>query len=306
MALLSSSFQLTPEQTAVTLSNARQTSFIQRLGQQVPMSLAGGSGVAVGDITGGFVGTEGGAKPVQESTVSTVPVPVREWAVLIPVGKRVIDANPGGVVDIIQDKLAQALARAFDTLAVTGGGYAGATYLNQTGKTVSLNTATRGAGGVFTDLNGGLALLADDGKNYTGSLFDYKAEPKINASVDLDGRPVFIDVPPADSNPAYRPGRLLGRPAEFVQGLATGTPGDAAEVVGYMGDWSKVLWGIVGGLELSLSDSASFTDGTNTISAYQNNLYVIKAEALLGVAVADTDSFVKVLRGAATQPAEDA
>jgi HK97 family phage major capsid protein len=294
--LTTSAFQLTPEQVNAVLGDARKTSFVQRYGQQVPMTYGGATAVSVNDIAGGFVGAEAGVKPVEDAAITSAAIALREWAVVIPLSKRVVEANPANVVAQISAKLSEALARAFDTLAITGGGYSGAVYLNQATKSVTLDTAERGEGGVYADLNGGIQLLADDDKNFTGSLFDFRAEPIINSSVDLQGRPVFVDVPVADSNPAYRPGRLFGRPAEFVKGIATGA--NATQVVGYMGDFSRLAWGIVGnGLELTFSTEGTYVQGGTTHSALQENLVLVRAEALIGVGVLDLDSFVKVVRG---------
>jgi hypothetical protein len=130
----------------------------------------------------------------------------------------------------------------------------------------------------------------DDGKRLTGFAFDVRAEPVLNAAVDTTGRPLFIDTPlVAETNPAVRPGRLLGRQAflgETVYGAGDST-------VGYGGDWSQCAWGVVGGITYKVSDSAPVTINGALVSAFENNLIAVLAEAEYGFVCHDTAAFVQ-------------
>lgn len=282
------------DQTTVTvdLSDSRKYSWVQQMGTQVQFGLAGGRYLNIEDIVGGFVAAEGGRKPVANPTTTKGDVAVREWAVVVPLPLRLFRANPDNAVEKIQQKMPEAFARAFDDLASTGAGIAGQSALADVTKTVTLDS-----GNVWRNFNQGLRLLVNDHKRLTGTVLDSVAEPVINDEFDGHGRPLFVDSPVGpDTNEVLRQGRLIGRPARFVDQIATGT--GTTEVVGYMGDWKRLLWGTVGGIDYYVSKDGTYVDEDGTThSAVQENLILFRAEGLIGVQVADEDAFVKVLAG---------
>lgn len=290
-------FFIDPTTVQVDLSDSRKYSFVQQLGRRVQFGYAGGRYFNVSDLAGGFVGAEGGLKPVNNPSTTKGTVAVREWAVVVPIPKRLFTADPGSAVELIRERIPQAYARGFDDLALTGAGVSGQSNLSAVTKTIALGTASVATGGIWTDFNNGLRLLAKDKKNFTATVLDSVIEPDINASVDLQGRPLWIDAPVGpDSNSVVTTGRLLGRPAGYVKGITSGA--GATETVGYMGDWDRLVWGQIGAMDFFVSQEGTYVDGDGTThSAVQENLILFRAEALLGVQVADTAAFVRVLNG---------
>lgn len=290
-------FFIDPTTVTVDLSDSRKYSFVQRLGRQVAFGYAGGRYLNLEDIEGGFVGAEGGRKPIANPTTTKGEIAVREWAVVVPIPKRLFDANPQQAVQMIRAKIPEAFARGFDDLATTGAGVAGQSNLSAVTKTVTLGTASQATGGIWKDFNNGLALLVNDHKRLTGSVLDDRVEPVVNSEVDLQGRPIWTDIPVGpDTSAAITQGRLINRPASLVPWLATGA--GVTETVGYMGDWDRLVWGTVGGVQYKVSEEGTYVDGDGTThSALQENLILFRAEALIGVQVADLDAFVKVLAG---------
>lgn len=296
-----SDFFIDKTTTTVDLSDSRKYSFVQRLGTEVQFGYAGGRYLNLSDITGGFVGAEGGRKPVDNPTTVKGDIAVREWAVVVPIPKRLYDANPQQARDMIQARIPESYARAFDDLATTGAGVSGQSNLSNVTKTVTLGTASQASGGIWADFNNGLKALVSTHKKLTGTVLDAVVEPTMNASVDTTGRPLWVDVPVGpDTNGSLRQGRLIGRPAQFVEQLTTDNDSLATAVVGYMGDWSRLVWGTVGGIEYKVSTEGSYIDADGTWhSAVQENLILFRAEALLGIQVADLAAFVKLLAGTA-------
>ena len=293
-----SDFYIDPTTVTIDLSDSRKYSFVQRLGRQVTFGYAGGRYLNVEDISGGFVGQEGGRKPIANPVTTKGDVAVREWAVVVPVPKRLFKANPQAAIELIRAKLPEAYARDFDDLATTGAGVGGQSNLSTVSKTVTLGTSAKADGGIWKDFNNGLALLVNDRKKLTGTVLDTRSEPVINSAVDLQGRPLFVDSPVGpDTNASLRQGRLLGRPSQFVEDIGSGS--GVTETVGYMGDWNRLVWGTVGGVEYFVSQEGTYVDDDGTThSAVQENLILFRAEALIGVQVADEDAFVRVLAGA--------
>lgn len=295
MAINIGQFTLSPEEVAPILSRSRDFSFTTRFANRVAIGRAGTNvPVMDQDIDGAWV-AEGAAKPVAEDTVSNKFMAVRKWAVIVPVTQEVYRANPAGILSVVEDKVAASYARAIDSLVLTGDGLSGATYINQSTKSVTLGTASQATGGLHKDLVNGHKLLAADDRDLTGLLFDSVAEPLFNGAVDTAGRPLFIDRPLADSNPIYRPGSVLGRPAEFVKKLRTGS--GATQVLGYAGDWSRVYWGQYSSFTMDVSTEGTYVQGGTTHSAFQENLVLLRFEAEVGALVADPEDFVKFTAG---------
>lgn len=290
-------FYIDPTDIEVDLSNSRKHSFVQTLGRQVEFGYAGGRYLNVDDITGGFVAAQGGRKPIANPTTQKDDIAVREWAVVVPIPRRLFKANPQGAVEKIRAKIPEAYARGFDDLATTGAGVAGQSNLSQVTNTTSLGSSSQLTGGVWKDLNNGLAELVNADRELTGSVFDLRVEPVFNGAVDTTGRPLWIDLPVGPETAQVFPsGRLLGRQSGYVKQLAVGA--GATKVVGYMGDWSRLLWGQIGPMEFFVSQEGTYVDEDGTThSAVQENLILFRAEALLGVQVADLAAFVKVLAG---------
>ena len=62
-------------------------------------------------------------------------------------------------------------------------------------------------------------------------------------------------------------------------------------VVGYAGDWSQALYGIVEGVKIDYSSDATLVDGdNNTINLFQQNMFAVRAEIEVGFR-ADTAMF---------------
>jgi len=282
---------------SVDLSDSRKYSWVQQLGTQVEFGLAGGRYLDITDITGGFVAAESGKKPIANPDTIKGDITVREWAVVIPMSLRLFRANPEGAVAKIQQKMPEAFARAFDDLATTGAGIGGQSALSSVTNSVNLGTSSVATGGIWQDFNTGLSTLVHADKELTGTVLDTFVEPVVNGAVDLQGRPLFVDTPVGpETNAVLRQGRLLGHPSQFVKKLRTGT--GSTRVVGYMGDWTRLLWGTVGGIDYFVSREGSYVDDSGTThSAVQENLILFRAEALIGVQVADLNAFVKIQAG---------
>lgn len=301
MPLTSGSFVIPQAEAAPLLTRSRQDSFVLQNATRVTVTGAGATvPVFTEDIGGGWV-NEAAAKPVNEAVVSSQEMVIRKWATIVPISQEsVTDQNS---MDILAEVAANAqggFGRAVDTMATTGAGFGGQTYLNQTTKSVKLGTASRLNGGIWTDLNEGLRLLVNDNRTLTGSLFDAVVEPDINEAVDLNGHPIFVDTPIGESNPVNRFGRLLGRPAALAQQIAQGT--NPTRVVGYMGDWSRVFYGLVGDIRVDYDDKATYVVGGVPVSAFQNNLVLVRVEARVGILVADPADFVKVYGATGPSP----
>ena len=287
---------LEPEQAQDYFAQAEKTSIIQRVATKIPM---GSTGIKIphwtGDVSAQWIG-EGDMKPITKGNLSSQTVEPHKIATIFVASAETVRANPANYLGTMRTKVATAIAMAFDNAVLHGTDSPFGAYIDQTTKVVSL--ADPGGAGVSNltayDALGvnGLNLLLAAGKKWNGTLLDDVAEPIINGAKDASGRPLFIESPYDGVVNPYREGRILGRPTILSDHVATGT------TIGYMGDWTQILWGQVGGLSFDVTDQATLNLGTfaapNFVSLWQHNLVAVRVEAEFGVLVHDKDAFVKL------------
>jgi HK97 family phage major capsid protein len=259
-----------------------------------------------GTVTAGWV-DEAGKKPAVGLPVTVKNMDPKKLAVLIPVSREIVRANPAGFMNQLRVEAGNAFGRAFDlaTLYDQGGdGTAGAgpfaTFIAQTTKAVELGTASVAAGGIRADIIAGLSLLVNDAKKLTGFAIDERIEPLLLGAVDTTGRPIWMereltDVPQDELLGAVRRGTLINRPSWMMEGIYSGTAADI-ETIG--GDWTQAAWGVVSGIEWAVSTEASVTINGALVSAFENNLVIVRAEAEYGWLVNDVEAFVKYTNAA--------
>lgn len=290
---------LNPELAQDYFAEVEKVSIIQQIAQRIPL---GPTGVRIphwtGNVTANWVG-EGGQKPVTKGDMTKQDIVPRKIATIFAASAEVVRANPVNYLNTMRSKVAEAIAVAFDNAVIKGTSTPFGAFIDQTTKVVSLADPLGAGNGVaqgsnaYTALNSGLSLLLGAGKKWNGTLFDDTAEPILNGAVDTAQRPLFIDATYGDINAPFRTGRVLGRPTFISDHVGAGT------TIGYMGDWSQIVWGQIGGLSFDVSDQASLDlsaaqDGSGIVSLWQNNLVAVRVEAEFGVLVNDKDAFVKL------------
>ena len=283
---------LKPAEAENYFTQAARQSVVQSLVRRVPLGINGQEiPVVTSKPTASWV-AEAGQKPTTSGALGLKSIKPHKIAAITVVSAEVVRANPGNYVSLFRDQIAEAFAIAFDaaTLHGTATPFGAGNNIAATTKSVELGTATQAAGGVYGDLNGALKLLVDDKKKLTGWAFADSVEPTLNAAVDLQGRPLFVDATYEES--ALSGGRLLRRPAFYSEGV------EAGSTVGFAGDWSQAVWGAVGGISYDVSTEATVTINGELTSLWEHNLVAIRAEAEYGFLVNDTASFVKILDAA--------
>lgn len=278
-----------PSEAGDIFAEARRSSVAQQLARKIPI---GANGVEIAYTTAkpkaGWV-AEAGKKPTTSGGKALRKIAPKKLAAISVVSAETVRANPGGYIDDLKLDIAEAFALAFDAAALHGTDtpFGANNFIAATAKSVALGTAAQDLGGIHADINAGLSLLVNDGKRLTGFAFDSIAEPIFNGAVDKNGRPLFIDSPLEDAAAVMRGGRVLGRPAFIGEGVGLDP------VIGFGGNWSKAVWGVVGGISYDVSTHATVTIDGELVSLFENNLVAIRAEAEYGWDVDDTASFVK-------------
>ena len=283
---------LKPAEAEDYFKEAARSSVVQSLTRRIPLGINGQElPYVTSKPTASWV-SEAGQKPTTSGGLALKTIKPHKIAAITVVSAEVVRANPGNYVSLFREQIAEAFAIAFDAAALhgTNSPFGVGQNIDATTKAVTLGTTTDAKGGIYGDVNAALSLLVNDKKKLTGFAFDTTAEPIFNASVDLQGRPLFVDA--VYDNTALQGGKLLGRQSVYKDEIGAGS------VLGYAGDWSKAVWGVVGGISYDVSTQATVTLDGELTSLWEHNLVAIRAEAEYGFHVADAESFVKINREA--------
>jgi HK97 family phage major capsid protein len=250
----------------------------------------GPSGVRIphwtGEVTARWV-AETEQKPVTKGDMTKQDVVPFKIATIFAASSEVVRANPANYLSVMRTKVAEAIALSFDQAVLHKIDSPFGTALSDTTKEQALGP------NAYDALNGGLTQLLADGKKWTGTLLDSKTEPILNASKDAAERPLFLEATYTDINSPFRTGRVIGRPTYISDHVAQD------EVVGFMGDFSQLIWGQIGGLSYDVSDQATLDlsvngDGSGIVSLWQQNMVAIRVEAEFAALVNDPEAFVKL------------
>lgn len=283
---------LNREQSEAIFNTAAQTSLVQTLARRVPLGPNGVSiPVVTGKVTAGWV-AEGAQKPASSGTMALKTMDPKKIAAIAVVSAEVVRANPGGYMDELRPQIAEAFALAFDAAALHGTSSPFSTNLDTGSSTQEFSGVQPAFGAdtaVYDEINSGLATLVNAGKNPNGFVWDRRMEPVFNSVKDTAKRPLFLDAPYTAAAGPLRQGSLLGYNTLIGNGIYTATP----KIYGYLGDWTQVVWGAVGGITYDVSTESTVTINGALVSLWENNLVAIRAEAEYGFLVNDPASFVK-------------
>lgn len=255
------------------------------------MELPGG-GVDIPIITGDPEAewvSETEEKPVSRPTFGNKNLKGYTLAVIVPFSNQFRRDLPA-LYSAIEQKLPQALAKKFDRTAL---GFAPSP---GTGFDTLADAPTQELTGSYDDYLAALGTVgeASDDADITAWALSKSAEIDALGIADNSGRPLLIQ----DIQREGAIGSILARPV-FKSNYASDA---ATNVVGIAGDWNSTAWGFVEGISISISDQATLNDGGTPLNLWQRNMFAVRAEVEVGFAVRDANRFVKLTKGADSNP----
>ena len=282
---------LKPHEAEAYFIEARKSSVLQTLGRKVPLGINGESIPVVTSKATAAWTAEGGRKPLSNGAVGLKSMQPKKITAIAVVSSEVVRANPANYIELFKADVAEAMAVAFDLAGFhgTSSPFGSGMNLDATSLSVKLGNNTVAKGGIYQDFVDGMRALTAAKKRLRGFAFDGGVEADILGAVDNSGKPIFAEILNNADGPLTS-GHLLRRPAvlaDIDSAVAKGT------VVGYGGDFSKVIWGAVGGITYDVSTEATVTINGVLTSLWEHNLVAIRAEAEFGLLIDDTGAFVK-------------
>lgn len=260
--------QKTQEQSAV-MSLAQQTT-LPGWGLTIPVILS--------DPEAEWV-SETEEKPVKNPELSKKIMQAYKLAVIVPFSKE-FRRDAAKLYSALVSRLPLALAKKFDG-TVFHGAAPGSNF-----DTFAAVTAQD----ISTDAYSGLVAADMDIADHDGNLNGFVLSPAgrgiLLSAKDGDERPLFINSVAEGAIPVILGHRTMQSKAAY----AAGSP----NVVGFAGDWTQAMYGIVEGITIDISDQATLTtSGGETINLWQRNMFAVRAEIEVGFR-ADTACFNKL------------
>lgn len=288
--------QLPNEVAAEILQKTQEGSMVMQLARQIALP---GRGLQIpiiaGDPEAAWV-SETGVKPVSNPTIDKKIMQGHKLAVIVPFSDE-FRRDAAALYDALIARLPGVLAKKFDT-TVFFGPPAGTTLANFDNFSAvtgyALDTANKTA---YDGLVAADVAISEQSGTVNGFAFSPQGRGILLAAQDAQKRPLFINSVAEGAVP-----RILGAPtyfgsAAYKAGVAgAGTDPGTPDIVGFAGDWTHAMYGVVEGVKIDYSADATLVVGTDTtINLFQQNMFAVRAEIEVGF-VAETAYFGALTR----------
>lgn len=277
-----SNIDLPTEVSAEILQKTQEESAIMRLARRIDLP---GWGLTIPVITSDPEAewvAETGAKPVKNPGLSKKVMQPYKLAVIVPFSDE-FRRDAAGLYNALVSRLPLALAKKFDQ-TVFHGSAPGSNF-----DTFAAAQAQNLADGAYDALVAADKDIADHDGVLNGFVISPTMRGELLGAKDTTDRPLFINNVAEGAIPMILGQRTYTSKAAYL--AASG--GDPA-VVGFAGDWTQAMYGIVQGVTIGISDQATLTAGTLespvTINLWQQNMFAVRAEIEVGFR-ADTNCF---------------
>lgn len=283
------------------IQKSQEESAIMRLARKIELP---GRGLEIPMITSDPEAAwvaETAAKPVSNPGLDKKVMKAYKLAVIVPFSDE-FARDYKALYDALVARIPGALAKKFDGTVFNGStpGTGFEVLTNCTEQSIDVNAS--GVGGFYSALVAADIDISTHDGNVNGYAFSAQARGEMLSALDKDGRPIFINNVSEGAIP-----RLLGQGVYYSKGLyfagnaASGSSGQSGykpakpDVLGFAGDWTKAMYGVVEGVKVDISNQATLTIGGSPVNLWEHNMFAVKAEIEIGF-VADATCFNKIVR----------
>lgn len=288
--------QLPNEVSTEILQKTQEGSMVMQLARQIALPGRGAQiPIIAGDPEAAWV-SETGTKAVSNPTLDKKIMQAHKLAVIVPFSDE-FARDAAALYDALIARLPGVLAKKFDNTVFFGppAGTTLANFDNFSGVTgYALDTANKTA---YDGLVAADTAISAQGGTVSGYAFSPQGRGILLSAQDADKRPLFVN-----SVAEGAIARILGAPTHFGSAAykagtsAAGTDPGTPDIVGFAGDWTHAMYGVVEGVKIDYSTDATLIVGTDTtINLFQQNMFAVRAEIEVGF-VAETNYFGALTR----------
>ena len=277
--------KLPAEVSSEIWANTLENSAVQARARKVALP-AGGLTIPMitGDPEAGWV-NETDEKPVSDSKFSSKVMTPYKMAVIELFSDEFRRDLPGLYAELVR-RLPYALGRKFDKAAL------GLEEAPGTGFDTLADAPEIALDGTIKPFRAGLKSVAANQGVVDG--WTLTEEARVDALDIADGinRPLLV----SDYSTAGQVGTILGKPVSTTRAL------EGSNVAGFAGEWSSAVWGAVEDIQIDINDRGSVSRGGEQINLWQRNMFAVRAEIEVGFVLRDSSRFVKLTKGADSNP----
>lgn len=275
------------EQGTLILKDFMQNSVVAQLATFENMTKPKKQFTYLADGPGAYWVGEGEKIQTSKATWLTAEMEAKKLGVIIPVSKEFLNYSVEDFFNEIKPAIAEAFYSKFDQAALfgTGSPYAVGTSVFER-ITTSGNTVKRGTtDNLYTDLNGVLALVEDGDNEVNGFTTIRKFKQHLRGAVDASKNPIFNDATQG------APAQVLGLPV----GYANAKSWDATKAEIIAGDFKYARYGILQGIEYSISEDATLSsikdENGDAINLFERDMFALRATMHVGFMTLKEDAF---------------
>lgn len=274
------SIDLPVEVSAEIIQKTQEGSAVMQLARQIALP---GRGLSIPVITSDPEAAwvdETDNKPVSNPGLDSKTMRGYKLAVIVPFSNQ-FRRDAAALYDALVERLPGVLGAKFDSTVFGATAAPGDDF-----DTFASVNAHSLASDVYQGLVDADTDIALNGGITNGYVISPQGKGILLGATDDNKRPLFINNVAEGAVPM-----ILGSRVQLSKGAyVAGSP----STVGFAGDWTKALYGIVEGVDITFSSDASLTlaNGT-TINLFQRNMFAVRAEIEVGF-VADTSVFTKI------------
>lgn len=278
------------------LQKTQESSKIMQLARQIALP---GRGLQIpviaSDPEASWV-SETGTKPVSFPSLDKKIMQGHKLAVIVPFSEE-FRRDAAALYDALVARLPGVLAKKFDNTVFFGPSSGSLANFDNFSAVTAVSLQSSVYDGLVTaDIN-----VSEQAGAVTGYVFSPQGRGMLLKAKDNDGRPLFTMGVDSRDIPT-----ILGAPVHFsaaayeAGAAASGSDAAVPDIVGFAGDWSHAMYGIVSGIDISISDQATLTykdagNNTVTLNLWQQNMFAVRAEIEVGF-VAETAYFQRLTR----------
>ena len=224
-------------------------------------------------------------KPIGNSkiTMGNIKLSAKKLAGIIPISNELLRDSSLVADRFVRDEMVNGIAEAEDITSLYGSGSENA----PKGVTVACADSKVTVDGELTantiyTMVGKLLSVKLNNPNFAwripGVLW-----AKLYGMQTANGNYIFRD--------EMKDGKLCGYPFKIDNNIKIGADANAKTQI-FFGDWKNFLIGVESALQIAVSTDASFTDGSKTVSAFENDLTLMRAVVREDFGVRYTEAFV--------------
>lgn len=288
-------FELPNDIANEILQKTQEGSVIMSLARQIPLP---GRGVQIpvitSDPTASWV-SETGSKPVSNPGISKKIMQAHKLAVIEPFSDEFRRDLPA-LYDALVGRLPGVLAKTFDQTCFFGPASGSLANFDNFSAVTQASLEGLVDAPVYAGVVAADAAISAAGGVTNGIVLSPQGKSVFLGALDGDKRPLFNNVTENGIT------RVLGAPVSFsaaaysAGAAAAGSSAAVPDVLGFVGDWTHAMYGVVQGVRIDYSADATLTlADSSTVNLFQNNMFAVRAEIEIGF-VAQTDYFVALTR----------